>query len=96
MPINEIKGYTKTLKSGKQVQVRDYRREQNDAQAQVAAATPGRPPMAGKPGMFANGRSIPGIWLNDSRITVDRPTTAQAQKLRKKRGTAKPLVPRTK
>jgi len=96
MAINEIKGYTKTTASGKQVQVRDYKREQNTAQADVAAATPGRPPMAARPGMFANGRSIPGIWLNDSRITVDRPTVAQAQKIRKKRGSAEPLVEKPK
>lgn len=71
-----VNSYQKEMKSGAQVQVRDYQRQQTDATDAVTRA-PGRPPLAAKMGQFPNGRTIPGYFPDN---TKEHKTTMRTRK----------------
>lgn len=64
----EVDGYNRTLSNGTVVTVEDHSRT-NDAATAAVIATPGRPPIAAKPGTFPNGRFLPYLWLKPTETT---------------------------
>lgn len=71
----QIRGYQRRV-NGRLIQVKEHVRENEDA-TQATLDTPGRPPMAGKPGKYANGRAIPGVWIDPKRIADTAAAKAQ-------------------
>lgn len=63
MPQEEdVRAYQRRSSSGKLVTVHAHQRTNADVGAEVRKL-PGRPPMAAQGGQFANGRSLPNIWV---------------------------------
>jgi len=58
----EIPGYQRRTSTGQVVNVKPHQRGNQEA-ADSVLTLPGRPPIAAKPGTFANGRSIPNVWI---------------------------------
>lgn len=58
----QVKQYQRRTESGQVITVRAYSRTNEEAATQ-ARDLPGRPPIAARPGQFAGGRSLPGVWV---------------------------------
>lgn len=80
----KVKGYQRTTKSGQVITVKEHSRAGNSEAASAALVLPGRPPVAAKQGSFANGRSIPNIWVEGPKSpkSVKSPQ-AEAEALKK-------------
>lgn len=64
----QVDAYEKVV-NGRTVSVKAHERN-NAAIAQAVADDPTRPPVAGKAGTFAMGRSVPHIWMEPQELDV--------------------------
>jgi hypothetical protein len=69
----KVRGYKRTTKSGKVVEVKGYENTANSAISLAVASDPTRPPMAAKRGSFAGGRNTPGVFGSSQTEAPDKP-----------------------